>query len=244
LLNNDPEPYEVQENVYGYYIQTDDESIISDQIVAFYPGTEFGGNDIDIDIDNNTILLNRLVVEFTDNGQKIAFPMVATSQVSDEHHAKELHFRHLTGGFRINLHNEGDAVNLASVKIVAKSNNPAAPLSYTDNFSQTYTAMWAVQGPSVPTGSIGNNGDVVDVKYTSEMNFDFKTSNNDDHVTVNGGANLNFCIPVTISSVDKLVVTGYDDDDNVLFNKVKDFNVPVSVERNHMYDTPVIKFGN
>lgn len=237
LLNNDP--YEVQENVDGYYIQTNDESIISGPIVAFYPCTEFGGNDNDIDIVDNTILLNRLVVEFTFDGHKIAFPMVATAQAS----AEELHFRHLTGGFRINLHNEGDDVNLASVKIVAKSNTYAAPLSYDDNdvTYETYTAKWAVQGPSVPTGSIGDNGDEVDVNYTSEMNFDFKSSYN-DYVTVNG--DLSFCIPVTISSVDKLVVTGYDDEGNVLFNKVKDLPNPVPVARNHMYDTPVINFGN
>ena len=225
---------EVQENVYGYYIQTDDESIVSGPIVAFYPGgTEFGDNDNDIDIVDNTILLNRLVVEFTDNGQKIAFPMVATAQAS----AEELHFRHLTGGFRIKLHNEGTAaVNLASVKIVAKSNTPPAPLYY-----ETYTAKWAVQGPSVPTGSIGDNGYEVDVNYTSEMNFDLKSSYN-DYVTVNAGNDLNFCIPVTISSVNKLVVIGYDYEGNVLFNKVKDLPEAVSVARNHMYDTPVINF--
>ena len=239
LLNNNP--YEVQVNGNDYYIQTNDESIISGPIVAFYPGTEFGGNDIEIDIVDNTIKLNRLVVEFTDDGQKIAFPMVATSQTSDLHHAEELHFRHLTGGLRINLHNEGDAVNLASVKIVAKSNTHADPLYYDDNVTnETYTAKWAVQGPSVPTGSIGDNGDEVDVKYTSEMNFNLK-SYDGNYVTVNG--DLSFCIPVTISSVDKLVVTGYDVNDNVLFNKVKDLpHVPVV--RNRMYDTPVINFGN
>lgn len=240
LLNNIP--YEVQENGNGYYIQTNDESIISGPIVAFYPGTGFGGNDIDI-VDD-TIKLNRLVVEFTDDGQKIAFPMVATAQASDEQHAEELHFRHLTGGLRINLHNEGNAeVNLASVKIVAKSNTYAPPLSYPDDNvtnEETYTAKWAVHGPSVPTGSIGGNGDEVDVNYTSEMNFDFKSSVY-NYVTVNG--DLSFCIPVTISYVDKLVVTGYDVNGNVLFNKVKDLP-HVQVVRNHMYDTPVIKFGN
>lgn len=73
------------------------------------------------------------------------------------------------------------------------------------------------------------------------MNFNLKSGNN-TYATIGGDGELQFCIPITISKVDKLVVIGYDPNGNQLFKKQKAYTNTVTVERNRMYDIPPIEF--
>lgn len=229
----------VQGDNGSYYLEnSDDQAIIDGSKLAFYPGQSVNGK-LDISLDGNTMLINRLSVIFDGNGNhEMAFPMVAIASAGQ----KQLPFKHLTGGFRVTLQNtSNNPVNVASLKIVAQSTSEVESLGFPEDV-KTYTAKWAVQGPSVPTGNVGQNGNSVDVKYCSEMNFDLKSGGN-NYATINGNNGiLQFCIPITISSVKKLIVTGYATDGTELFQVHKTYTNLETVERNRMYDIPTIAF--
>ena len=224
-------------NVYSIALDGDDYRLkdnngqfvgsLSSDMTALYPGSSFGGNDVTVN--SNEIILNRLVVNMTNDGkQEIAFPMVAKAAADET----DLYFYHLSGGIQVTLHSTSP-VNVASLKIVAQSTAAVNNLGH-----EGVTARWAVQGPSMPTGNIGENGDEVDVRYISEMNFDLKSGTN-NYVTVNG--DLVFCVPITIASMKKLVFTGYDVNGAQLFHVTKDFGSDdVEVVRNKMYTVPII----
>lgn len=222
-----------------YYLEgtQDNGELLNVDKLAFYPG-ESMPDKFDIDIVGDTMLIiNSLSVRFNGDGShEMAFPMVAKSAAGKSY----LHFYHLSGGFRLTLrNNRASAVNVASVKVVAQSDTAVQSLGYTKD-NVTYTAKWAVQGPTVPSGRIGS-GEPVDAKYCSEMYFDLVSSTNDD-VTIAPGNDLKFCIPVTISSVAKLIVIGYASDGTELFQAHTSFETPVPVERNHMYDLVPVSF--
>lgn len=198
----------------------------SSDMTALYPGSSFGGNDVTVN--SNEIILNRLVVKMnSDDKQEIAFPMVAKAAAGEN----DLYFYHLSGGIQVTLQSTSPAY-VASLKIVAQSTTAVNNIAY-----DGVTARWAVQGPSMPTGNVGQNGDEVDVRYISEMNFDLKSGDN-NYVTVDG--DLVFCVPITIASMKKLVFTGYDVNGAELFHVTKDFGSNVTVERNKMYTVPII----
>lgn len=199
---------------------------LNSQMTALYPGSSFGGNDVTVN--SNEIILNRLVVKMNSDGtQEMAFPMVAKAAAGEN----ALYFYHLSGGIQVRLH-ANTAVDIASLKIVAQSTTAVDNIAYNG-----VTARWAVQGPSMPTGNVGQNGDEVDVRYISEMNFDLKSGDN-NHVTVDG--DLVFCVPITIAAMKKLVFTGYDVNGAELFHVTKGFGSDVTVERNKMYTVPII----
>ena len=199
-------------------------------ITAYYPGDSCGGNDVTVN--PNEIILNRLVVKMTNDGkqEKIAFPMVAKADAGED----DLFFRHLSGGIQVRLHANTYVEKIASLKIVAQSTEAVENLGYNG-----VTARWAVQGPSMPTGNVGQNGDTVDVRYISEMNFDLK-SGTKNYASIAANDTLVFCVPITIKSMRKLVFTGYDDTGAQLFHVSKDFGSNVTVDRNKMYTVPTI----
>lgn len=199
----------------------------SSDMTALYPGSSFGGNDVTVDDDE--IILNRLVVNMTDNGQEIAFPMVAKAAAGEN----DLYFYHLSGGIQVTLH-ANTAVDIASLKIVAQSTSEVENITYNG-----VKARWAVQGPSMPTGNIGDNDPVVDVRYISEMNFDLKSGTN-NYASIAANDDLVFCVPITIASMKKLVFTGYDVNGAQLFHVTKEFDSNVEVVRNKMYTVPII----
>ena len=202
---------------------------LNEQMTALYPGSSFGGNDVTVN--SSEIVLNRLVVKMNSDGtQEMAFPMVAKADAGED----DLFFRHLSGGIQVKLH-ANSPVNVASLKIVAKSTSEVNNID-----TLGVTARWAVQGPSMPTGNVGQNGDEVDVRYISEMNFDLKSGNN-NYASIAANGDLVFCVPITIASMNKLVFTGYDDHGAQLFHVSKDFGSNViTVKRNKMYTVPPI----
>lgn len=205
---------------------------LNEQMTALYPGDSFSGNDVTVGDDE--IVLNRLVVKMNSDGkQEMAFPMVAKADAGED----DLFFYHLSGGIQVTLH-ANTAVDIASLKIVAQNTEAVDNLDNLDTLG--VTARWAVQGPSMPTGNIGDNDPVVDVKYISEMNFDLKSGNN-NYASIAANGDLVFCVPITIASMNKLVFTGYDDHGAQLFHVSKDFGSNViTVKRNKMYTVPPI----
>ena len=204
---------------------------LNEQMTALYPGDGFGGNDVTVN--SNEIVLNRLVVKMNSDGkQEMAFPMVAKADAGED----DLFFYHLSGGIQVKLH-ANTAVDIASLKIVAQNTEAVDNLDNLDTLG--VTARWAVQGPSMPTGNIGDNGPEVNVKYISEMNFDLKSGNN-NYASIAANGDLVFCVPITIASMKKLVFTGYDDHGAQLFHVAKDFDDEVTVDRNKMYTVPPI----
>lgn len=196
--------------------------------LAYYPGESFDGNEVTVS--NNQIELIRLAIDFTGDKQKMAFPMVAKYKTDDNNN---LYFRHLTAGMQIKLHANSALNGLKKLKIVAQSNTAAGNLNY-----DGVTARWAVQGPTVPSGAVGSP-DGLDAKYASEMNFDFVTVRN-----IDANGDLTFCIPITLSHVDKLIVTGYDAAGVELFHKNSGTNaLNVNVDRNKMYNVPPISIN-
>lgn len=228
---NGTERYIAKDNRDEYRLKNslEDEGYVeslNEQMTALYPGDSFSGNDVTVGDDE--IVLNRLVVKMNSDGkQEMAFPMVAKADAGED----DLFFHHLSGGIQVTLH-ANTAVDIASLKIVAQSTEEVYNLGY-----DGVTARWAVQGPSMPTGNVGQNGDEEDVRYISEMNFDLKSGTN-NYVTVDG--DLVFCVPITIASMKKLVFTGYDVNGAQLFHVTKTFDDDVTVERNKMYTVPII----
>lgn len=201
---------------------------LNEQMTALYPGDSFSDNDVTVGDDE--IVLNRLVVKMNSDGkQEMAFPMVAKADAGED----DLFFHHLSGGIQVTLH-ANTAVDIASLKIVAQSTEEVYNLGY-----DGVTARWAVQGPSMPTGNIGDNDPVVDVKYISEMNFDLKSGTN-NYASIAANGDLVFCVPITIAAMKKLVFTGYDGNGAQLFHVSKDFGSDVEVVRNKMYTVPPI----
>ena len=211
----------------GFYIDVD---LLPTQSVtsAFYPASSFGGNDIDVS--DLGIFLNRLTINFNSNytTHDVVFPMMAIGNSNNQ-----LFFDHLTAGLKLTL-TATAPVNVASVKIVAHSSSAVIDESYS-------VCVWAVQGPTVPSGDIGIIGDQ-EVSYSSEMNFDFATEGVPGATVTSGG--LSFCIPITVSSLNDLTVIGYSATGAELFHKTRHSNDPILIECNKMYTLPSISINN
>lgn len=203
-------------------------------MTSFYP---YSSNGNDVEVVGNDVVLNRLNITFNGDKQSMPFPMVATAEAG----ASSLYYSHLSAGFQLTLTNGqawedyiGDEPALASLTIMAQSDQQVENLGVGD-----YKARWAVEGPQVPLGPVGQNGNNIDVKYASVMNFDI------DYAVglILPEESRTFCVPVTISSVKKLTLVGYDENGDVLFNVSKTFDQPIAVQRNRMYSLPPITFN-
>ena len=214
----------------GFYLSNAGSEVtaLSEDMYALYLGADFGGNDVEVTNDGSTheIVMNKLVIDLQSDGQHMAFPMAAVADAN----TNLLLFRHLCAGFQVTLTANSAVNDVTSLKIVAQGN------SATDMNVDLLgcSARWAVQGPSVPTGNVGGNSGDVDVKYISEMNFDFTSA-----PTINA-TGIQFLVPITISSVENLTVIGYDANGIEKFRKTKAFGSAIVVERNRMYTIPSI----
>ena len=215
-----------------YYIQSNTE--FTGNLTAFYPGNMVSGF---------TVVLNELPIEIIPDGtnvfESIAFPMYATGTVSS---TQGLVFKHLSAGMRLTLNNasSNDAL-MSKLTIIAQSNEDAHDLGFygPDNQSTAddTVARWAVQGPQVPGGAVGSHTTDVNAKYASVMNFDFGNSG-----AIDAGSSITFCVPLTISHVDKLVIVGYNASGDEIFSVTTDGSTfpGIDAERNHMYTIPTI----
>lgn len=223
----------------GFHL--DNVTPLSEAMYALYPGSSFGGNDVTVTNNSTTreVVMNRLTVRFTGDGKhETVFPMAASAAAGEG----SLLFNHLTGGFCITLqNNSASPVDVATLKVVAQSASTVAHLG-----NGTYSARWAVQGPTTPSGGIGIDGDVA-VGYSSEMVFDLRSGSN-AYANVAGNGTLSFCVPVTISSVRYLTFVGYSASGSEIFRIHKDLCSTehpdeVAIVLNRMYTIPTININ-
>lgn len=203
-------------------------------LYAVYPGSSIGVGDVTVTNNNAsgaTITLNRLMVKFHDGGHDIAFPMAATAAGGNQ-----LRFRHLTGGLQFTLQARSSCT-VATVRVITYGTAAASPVTVD---GVQYTVSWAGQGPTVPAGDVGGIEGDRDVKYASEMVLDMKTENNVG-VTV-GSSPVTFCAPVTVNSINRLTVKGYDANGNELFAKTQTLNA-TPIVRNYLYTVPTIQIN-
>lgn len=216
----------------GYSVATYTGALVNDAIYAIYPGSSFGGNTVTID--NSTpatpsITLTTLRVDFVTGGHKVAFPMGAKA----DGETTSILFKHLTAGFQLTLDATSE-VTMNKLKVIVYGDGPAEPVTdAVDDVS--YTVAWAKQGPAVPVGPTGSIADR-DVSYASEMNFNLYTDGTSG-VTFTGEKKL--CIPVTLATVNRITVIGYNGDTEV-FAKTSAVS-GATLERNKIYPVAAIQ---
>lgn len=227
--------FEIQgDDASGYSIDIADNDFGA-TLYAVYPGKEDAFNDVSVTNSNTTatITLNNLALNFRDDGEgnqvhSVVFPMGVKVSSSEE----AMTFKNLTAAFRLTLNTSTTPVTLTKLKVIVYGTGAASAVAL-DGVS--YTVKWAGQAPSVPTGNVGSITDR-DVTYASEMYFDMLTDGNPG-VDVDG--DLKLCIPVTLATVKRITVVGYDGDDEVFSTTSTMNGGNVTLERSKMY--PVAK---
>ncbi len=222
----------------GFCVNTGDAELPA-TLRALYPASvaDARGNDIECrhhagNVDS--VLLHSLAINFRTGGHDVYFPMAAKASSGDG----SMTFRHLTGGLKLTLHNNsGSAVTLSSVKVVLTSASEVTPLEYSADGATVHTA-WAAYGLTLPTGEIGEITGDVDISHTSEMNFYLYTGGSAG-ATIDADGDLSFCVPVTVSSLTKIAVVGYNASQAQCFLQSKDLSSK-AINRNIMYAIPAI----
>ena len=237
-LNLNGDVYTIASDDDGFYVANTSVPLDA-ALYAIYPATtSSNGNDVTVvnSSTSRTVTINSLAVNFYDNGHDIVFPM-ATYAPSG---SSKLLFQHLTGGLKLNLTNTA-ATTLYTVKVITYGSGPIDPVTLNENI--TVATRWAVQGPNVPTGGTGQIEGDYDIKYCSEMNFSMMNNGTPGVVVPTAVGGLTFCVPVTVSSVKRLVVIGYDDNGTPLFTKTVTLAPAQSILPNHMYPIPTIQIN-
>ena len=217
-----------------------DPALAGDAYYAIYPGNTFGGNSWTVTNGKNTnpssITLTSLNIKFRDGGKHdIVFPMAA--KIEDG--ASEMQFKHLTAGFKMTLHAAHDAATLTQIKVYVYGTpgDAAGTPDALDIDGMTCNVKWANEGPMVPIQEVGQVPDN-EPAYGSEMVFNLY---NEDAAGVNIAAdgNLTFCIPVTLATVQKIAVVGYNGGTKI-FTKISNMTSDVPLVRNTMYSVKAI----
>lgn len=206
---------------------------------AIYPGATFGGNSWSVTNNKNTsassITLSSLNIKFRDGGKHdIVFPMA--TKIDNE--STSMTFKHLTAGFKMTLHANSDA-ELTHLRVYVYGTPGDAAGSATVD-GMTCNVKWANEGPMVPIQEVGQVPDD-EPAYGSEMVFNLY-SEEVAGVNIAADGNLTFCIPVTLATVQKIAVVGYNDATKV-FTKISSMPSSVAIERNKMYSVKTININ-
>lgn len=212
---------------------------------AIYPYlglTGADGNGNVVSINDYTITITNLVVDFDGQNYKVMFPM-ATKNVTATSNTCPLLFDHATAALKLTLKDTSMASDtLSSIKVFTQAIGPVSSLSTTDQ-DHPVSAQWKIQGPSVPVGEIGYiDGDQI-VGNGCEMNFTLKTENRPNKTFVQNQS-VTFCVPLTVDRLNKISVIGYDQDGKQVFTRTKVLNPTEdqSISANVIYPVPTIEF--
>lgn len=219
-----------------FYVDLGENTNIENKIIhAIYPNT-INGVEVKNTDTKREVVLNRLPVVFNGTKSKVVFPMYGSVNTAESH---QLLFNHLSAGFKLTLTNSGSEKSVAWVEVIARSESDEV----TNLGVGDVKASWAVEGPSVPVGSVGGiQGDVV-VKYTSDMYFDLSDGTH-EYVTIAQNDTRSFCVPVTISKLKHLTVIGYGTTGDVVFAATKSFASDIALSAANMYTIPTIDINN
>lgn len=216
-----------------FYLDLD--APIAGDTLAVYPTTlSTGGNKVTLAA--NVLTIESLNIDFDGSKHHIIFPMAGTPAAG----GKSLKFVHLTGGLKLTLRDTSTAnsYTIGSLRITTYGDNATAdPIAPRNGI----TACWAKQGLTVPGGMVGLNGDVVDAKYATQMDFTFTDGGSTGKAIANNGS-ISFCVPITASSVKALQITGFAPDGTQLFSRLKNYGEALPVAANNMYSIDEIKF--
>lgn len=206
---------------------------------AIYPGATFGGNSWSVTNNKNTsassITLSSLNIKFRDGGKHdIVFPMA--TKIDNE--STSMTFKHLTAGFKMTLHANSDAA-LTHLRVYVYGTPGDAAGNVTVD-GMTCNVKWANEGPMVPIQEVGQVPDD-EPAYGSEMVFNLY-SEDVAGVSIAADDDLTFCIPVTLATVQKIAVVGYNDATKV-FTKISSMPSSVAIERNKMYSVKTININ-
>lgn len=222
-----------------YEIDPDGVDAVGGAYYAIYPGATFGGNSWTVTNNKNTsassITLSSLNIKFRDGGKHdIVFPMA--TKIDNE--STSMTFKHLTAGFKMTLH-ANSAAELTHLRVYVYGTPGDAAGSATVD-GMTCNVKWANEGPMVPIQEVGQVPDD-EPAYGSEMVFNLY---NEDAAGVNIAADddLTFCIPVTLATVKKIAVVGYNGATKV-FTKISSMPSSVAIERNKMYSVKTININ-
>ena len=220
---------------YGDDFYLDLTAPIDDDMLAVYPyNISTGGNKVTLAA--NVLTIENLNIDFDGSKHHIIFPMAAEATAG----SASLKFDHLTGGLKLTLRDTSTAnsYTIGSLRIVTYGDGATAA-----NITARHgvSACWAKQGLTVPGGMVGQNGNSVDAKYATQMDFTLTTDGSTGKAIDNNGS-ISICVPITASSVKKLEVTGFGTDGTQLFSRMKDLGSALPVEANYMYSIPEIQF--
>lgn len=186
------------------------------------------------------VSIHSLSVEFIDdNTQKVVFPMAAKAAAN----SRGLGFRHLTGGIRLTLKNtKADAdLNVARLVVTATTAD-GAPAIYKE-LHPTEDGWNPSLLPGVPTGEVGEISEDQYVQFISDMTLYLKDGSHDYKTIAHGNGTITFCMPLLAREVKNLTIKGYSSDDDLLFTKTKSLATATPIERNHMYNIPIIEIN-
>lgn len=205
---------------------------------AIYPGATFGGNSWTVTNNKSTassITLSSLNIKFRDGGKHdIVFPMA--TKIDNE--STSMTFKHLTAGFRMTLH-ANTAAELTQLKVYVYG-TPGDAAGSTTVDGMTCNVKWANEGPMIPIQEVGQVPDD-EPAYGSEMVFNLYNEEVAG-VAIAAGGNLTFCIPVTLATVQKIAVVGYNGAEKK-FTKISTMTGTVELERNKMYPVKTININ-
>ena len=221
-----------------------DPALAGDAYYAIYPGNTFGdGNSWTVTNGKNTnpssITLTSLNIKFRDGGKHdIVFPMA--TKINNE--STSMTFKHLTAGFKMTLHAAHDAATLTQIKVYVYGTpgDAAGTPNASEVDGMTCNVKWANEGPMVPIQEVGQVPDD-EPAYGSEMVFNLYNGDVAG-VTIAAGDERTFCIPVTLATVKKIAVVGYNGAEKK-FTKISTMTGTVELERNKMYPVKTININ-
>lgn len=231
--------FTIGKDQYGYYLSPtapNNGGLNNPQnLYAIYPASMESDNIIEVSNDNDgsgDVMLTQLTINLKSDGtQDVIFPMAASASAN----AGTMVFQHLTAGMKVTItNNSGNSIILGSLKVVAQSNTTMEHLALGN-----FTASWALQGPSLPSGEPGSITEDQNVSHSSEMNLVLK-SNGNPNVTIANGESITLCAPLTASTVERLVISGYDENGAQKFVRTMSLEDPITITRNVMYKMPTI----
>lgn len=230
-INLNGTPRQIAKHDGSYYIDLD--APISGALTAVYPATTNANGNV-VTYDAGVLTIHNLNIDFRGNKHRIIFPMAAEEPDGSE----LLKFDHLTAGLKLTLTATQD-YTLGSLRIITYGSG-----STSENLDAIpgINVQWAEQGLAVPGGMVGENGNSVDAKYASQMDFTI-TNNGEGGKVINSGNSISFCVPITVKTVSAIQVMGFDTDGKQVFGKMKtNPSAATEMEANHMYLVPTIEF--
>ncbi len=230
-INLNGTPRQIAKHDGSYYIDLD--APISGALTAVYPATTNANGNV-VTYDAGVLTIHNLNIDFRGDKHRIIFPMAAEEPDGSE----LLKFDHLTAGLKLTL-TATQNYTLGSLRIITYGSG-----STSENLDAIHSinVQWAEQGLAVPGGMVGENGNSVDAKYASQMDFTI-TNNGEDGKVITSGNSISFCVPITVKTVSAIQVMGFDTDGKQVFGKMK-INPSAGTEMvaNHMYLVPTIEF--